>query len=558
MRILRLDLGPANGTVDFHPFVSVIHGLDEVQREVLTGSLRSLVRGTSAGLSGLVENDGDLIELATASGEVLGPFTTEDVIVAVDTAQLGEQNEASLRAELDQLRRQAESDAVHVEEIRADLDPTALVTVQHVRQALAGTTPITAAELVREEIRQSILDQIAAVEKIPAVLYHAKPEVEGVVARWNAYKEAEAEASGYLASLDRRVSDAEAAYQRALEALSDAERRAVPRMLSAEDDARVEELASIAYDRRGRRSKSRTQEQEQELTALLAKVGQETHTAYAMYRLSPTADPASLAEVERNKQVAERARHNLETAKAEFASDPQAVELIGALELVKDEARLHLGPMLPADLGEALLALRDESENPEWVDAVESIRTALVELGVEIDPAIERVDLPGWAGGCIRRQLQEIEEERASVDRAELEVQLRRAELALDRHVRAMARIDRLESTAAKSASHAAELDNRLAIATGEGGLSGHDLVKSIEPLAQLVRTEAGSSAPIVLVGDFNTLNDAELDELLGELERLAQGVQLIIVTDRTRAATWASQVGLRRALRSTVVSMRI
>ena len=558
MRILRLDLGPANGTVDFHPFVSVIHGLDEVQREVLTGSLRSLVRGTTSGLSGLVESDGELIELAMASGEVLGPFTTEDVIVAVDTVQLGEQNEAGLRAELDQLRRRAESDAVHVEEIRADLDPTALVTVQHVRQALAGTTPITAAELHREQICQSIEDQALALQSIPPVLYQAKPEVDGVVSRWNAYKQAETEASGYLASLDRRVSDAEAAYRRALEALSDAERRAVPRTLTPEEDARVEELASIAYDRRGRRSKSRTEEQEQELAALLAKVGQETHTAYAMYRIAPTADPVSIAEVERNKQVVERAKHNLDAAKAEFSNDPQAVELIGQLELLKDEARLHLGPMRPADLGAALLALRDETENPAWVEGVESIRAALIDLGVEVDPTIEPTDLPGWAQGWVRQQSKDLAAKKVDVDRVALEAQLSRAEVALDRHIRAMARIDRLEVTAAKSASHATELENRLAVATGEGGVSGHDLIKSIEPLADLVRTEAGSSAPIVLVGDFNTLNDSELDELLGELERLAQGVQLIIVTDRTKAATWASQVGLRRALRSTVVSMRI
>lgn len=558
MRILRLDLGAAQGTIDFHPFISVVHGLEQTQRDVLVDALRSISRGTLDEMSGLVENEGRLIELATTDGEVLGPFTTEDVIMAVDTAELGDEDEVTLRAELDQLERRAESDAVHVEEVRADLDPTALALVQNLRRQLAGTTPVTAAELEQANQRQGVQDAIDSLARIEPVLYESRPEVVGIVERWNEFVATQGDATGHLARLSRKVKDAESALARANEAQAEAQQLAVPLTLTAQEDARVEELAAITFDRRGRRAKKRSAEEELELDTLLGKVGQPTHAAYAMYRLAPQADPAGVAAVERACQLVERAQGNVDATRAEESCDPLAVELAGQLGLLKDEARLHLGPMLPKDLGAALLALRDESENPEWIASVGELYDGLVAAGAEIDESVDPGDLSGWAAGWLNSQVEADAAKRDAVDRNELSLRLERAEASLDRHARAMGRIDRLEAAAAISEGYASDLHDRLAIAQGDGGLSATDLLSSIEPLADLVRTEAGSSAPVVLVGDFNTLGDSELQELLGSLEDLARGVQLIVMTDRSAAAEWAGEAGLRRALPSTLMTSPI
>ncbi len=556
MRILRLDLGLDSGTVDFHPFVSIVHGLDDVKREGLIDSLRGIVSGTTADLSGLVENNGELIELATANGEVLGPFTTEDVVMAVDAAQLGEHNEAALRAELDQLSRRAESDAVHVEEIRADLDPTALIRVQHLRQQLAGTAPVTAAELLRESNAQALQNALDSIVGVAPMIYETKPEISGIISRLREYEQAQSEAKSHIARLNRRVKDAQSDHLRASDALADAEQRAVPRTLTAEEDARVEELAEIGFDRRGRRSKKRTEVDEAELTTLLRKVGQTTHAAYAMYRLAPTADPRGLADVARAKKALERATYTLQTAKDGLANDSVTLKLSAQHSKLKDEAREQLGPMLPSDLAGALLGKQDSSENPVWVEGITKVFDTLKAAGAPVEVEIEPTELAAWATNWLQNDLSSQESDRNSIDRPALEQDLQQAEASLDRHARAMARIDRIEADANRSASYAREVQERLAVASGQGGLSKVDLLATIAPLANKVRTEAGSAAPLVLVGEFNTLADFELEELLGELEVLAQGVQLIVVTDREKAATWASQVGLRRALRSTVVRM--
>ena len=56
MRILRLDFGPDIGSADLHPFISVVHGLDEARASRLMSAIRSLVSGTGHGLAGLVEH----------------------------------------------------------------------------------------------------------------------------------------------------------------------------------------------------------------------------------------------------------------------------------------------------------------------------------------------------------------------------------------------------------------------------------------------------------------------------------------------------------------------
>ena len=84
MRILRLDLGDGIGTVDLHPFISVLHDLDPLQANTLVSAVRGLVSGSGNRVRGLIENDGHLVELGELTGQSIGPLTTEDVLNICD------------------------------------------------------------------------------------------------------------------------------------------------------------------------------------------------------------------------------------------------------------------------------------------------------------------------------------------------------------------------------------------------------------------------------------------------------------------------------------------
>ncbi len=77
----------------------------------------------------------------------------------------------------------------------------------------------------------------------------------------------------------------------------------------------------------------------------------------------------------------------------------------------------------------------------------------------------------------------------------------------------------------------------------------------TVQALADRVRTESGSACPLILEGEFADLDDPAVADLLERCETLGQQLQLIIVSNRPAAANWAQQVGLRRALRSTMIS---
>lgn len=559
MRILRLDLGLLAGTIDFHPFVSVATDLDESQRFAITGALRELVRGGTNDPSGLVESNGELLELADTPSGRLGPFTTEDVILAVDARTDRDESEAvALRAELDQSLRQAESDAVHVEEIRADLNATALATVQRLRQVLAGTAPAPPEVLERKELLQAVHDAATAASQTEPVLYESRPEIIEIVDRWNDYNEAAAAASAHTTRLAQKTADAEAGLRRAEQAFAEAQRSAVPVMLSAEDDARVAELAELNFDRRSRRGKCRTEDEEAELERLLGKVDQPTHSAYAMYRLSPNAAPEALAAVARAEQSVERARHNLACTKDDVCADPIVDELARHLEEVTFDARTHLGHVLPPDIGSALLGLRSHHQNPQWVDAVEQVTRALDGVGAVVDSDVERGDVAQWATEWLHATAAEEESNREDVNRAHIERELSDAERILERHAEAMQRISRLEQTAAMSARQAAQLGMRLDRSATGGSLSAADLLSRTATLANLIRNEAGDSVPLLLVGDFELVDDKDLVGMLDEMESLTEDIQLIILSERSKVREWAEAAGLRRALASTVMSVRI
>ncbi len=544
MRILRLDLRDDRGTLDLHPFVSIVRGLDDMQIEDLVSAVRGLVRGSATGLGGLVESDGELVELGVADASLVGPLTTEDIYVPLERLDTNTVDPTVVHAELDQLTRHATIDAILVEETRADLDPSAAARVQRIQQALQ-----------QGEGSPELDARIAAVHAaghtaaaVPFTLTETPVEIEELIAKWNEYDALRAEHQPMIDQLGAGVEQLLGEREVAMRHVADAEAQAIPVTLTPEQDRRVEEIA--LNDGGGRRGRS--QDDEAELASLLSIVGQETYVAYAMYRMAPQPSRESVAAVEGAKLNLAKVETALEHARLELKDGPVAQELKQRLELVKADARVHLGPMLPSDLGAALRTMVVEVPNPEFLPACQTLYDELVRQHVVVPDDLEPRDLPQFALQWAAEAQKPLDE--TGRTRAQLKVQLVGASKELDRHARAMARIDRLETTAEASRERVLELRRQLEAANGIGPAnSAEQAVGLLRPLADRVRSEAGASVPLVLKGDFDDLDDQGVRDLLGELEVLAQDLQLVIVTERVVAEEWAADVGLRRALGSTI-----
>lgn len=67
--------------------------------------------------------------------------------------------------------------------------------------------------------------------------------------------------------------------------------------------------------------------------------------------------------------------------------------------------------------------------------------------------------------------------------------------------------------------------------------------------LAALRSVGLAGSLPLVLDDPFSVLDDDELTKVLDRLVRLADAVQVVLVTDREAAVAWAAQIGSEKAL---------
>ncbi len=553
MRILRLDLGTELGTVDLHPFVSIVHGLTPSQRQGLLDAVRSLARGSEPVPAGLVESNGVLTELPSDGVSGLGPFTTEDVVASVDSMSIDPSEIPAKKAELDQVRKQAQIDAVYVEEVRADLVPSALSDVQRIKDHLNGVARPDAKQIQAEGSITAVQAALESASIVEPVLRETRPEVAGLIDRWEQHRGLVAEAKGHLDGLNREIQKAETELTRTIEALAEAKQKAVPVTLSPAEDSRLTDLSTESMDKKGR-GRKRSDEETEEMERLLAKVGQNTYSNYVMYRLDPQPSAEHAALVQAAEMSVDRARSNADDARTVLANDDIAFDLKRDYDEIKDEARVHLGPMLPEDLGAALAGFVTETTNPEWLESMSVLGHELLAAGA--DPvAIEEVapeDLPQVAEQWLRNAQMDLDSLRQGPAHSELEFALELAEARFNRHLRAMSRIDRMEATAAESSSRVAELSDQIARAeAGESGQAG--IVQTIRQVADRIRTQAGAAAPLVLDGEFAGMEDSEVSFLLDELEILTKEMQIIVVSSRSVAGEWASNAGLRRALRSTM-----
>jgi len=542
MRILRLDLSTGDGTVDLHPFISIVRGLDSTETSDLIDAIRGLVRGSTTGHGGLVESNGELIELRSGAVPV-GPLTIEDIYVTVGGHQDGG-DPVVLVADRDRAKRFATIARVKLEEARANIDPGAAHRVRVLQNALS------AFEVPEGEIDRTaaVRGYIAHVRSLPPTVRDMPADIREMLTEWERYEAARLQAQPELDALNSRVQSCLAQREQAQLDVEEATTRAVPVSLTREEDFRVEDLANPDMGKKARRS---TDEDHRELQSLLAKVGQTSYLDYVMYRLAPTPSAASVGDLEAARKNLEQVEARLSEARFEMQFGPVQVSLDEVFESVKETARVHLGPMLPSDLGAALRRQVVETDNPEFATGLRDLYHELRRVEAEVPDTIQPEALVDWAEAWADEL--DRPKEHTGPSRAELFGQLTLAEQDLEMHDRAMGRVEGLEADAEQAVMELTATDERLRSSVGDVGTSADRALALLRPLADRVRSEAGGSVPLILHGEFDDLSSQELEDMFDHLEVLAQDLQLVVLCDRADAAAWAGGVGLRRALGSQV-----
>jgi hypothetical protein len=545
MRLLRLDLGPGSPSIDLHPFVTVLSGLDAAQRNRVIKAARSLARGSTRGVEGLIQHQSLLVELDGSSKDLAPAVTEADVVIdGRGRSPLG------LQVQIDQQKVQTEIDAVAVEELRADIDPAAKARVATLEHRLAN---LDSAERVRLDDQRAVSEALAAVAGLDPVTYEAPPGALALRRRLTDHRAQVASAEPHFERLMSAVKESEARLVQARRELAEAEAAARPALLDLDSEARLEQLSFPEMDetRRGRGRKMLSPDEEVEKQALLDKVGVESWTAYTVHRLDPRPSPERLEAAAGARWRLGRAEAGLAAARAALAGDELTAELNDEIEAIRAVARSFMGRDLPADLDAALGQLVVERDNPVWLDAVGLLCRILVQL-----------DLDDLAGGDPHdvidsaRSWLEAGEREGGLDPETLAAELARARQRLARHERALGRIGRAETAAEVSASRLARLTERLATAgAGDGNpapsgpVNAPTMLALVGAVAGQVRLDAGGSLPIVVAADLDRLGESEITELLDGLSELAQSVQIVVLSDHGAAARWAREAGLDRAL---------
>ena len=155
----------------------------------------------------------------------------------------------------------------------------------------------------------------------------------------------------------------------------------------------------------------------------------------------------------------------LEQARTRLATDELTSELNDAEDAIRADARAYLGQLLPADVGTALDELVVERPNPAWLAAVRELNDQMPSIDppsvssatspVEPDlgsPEAEQIV------GAAERWLDGKRRERDDIDFDHLRAELAEARRTLDKHDRALPRLERAEIAVAASRDRLREL----------------------------------------------------------------------------------------------------
>ena len=554
MRFLRLDFRDDLNSLDLHPLITVVPPLEQANASQLFEAVRRLSGGSTVGLRGLVEHQGLLLELDASSGDPLRAVTTSAaVLVSLDGIST-EPEASGLQAEIDRWERQAAIDAATVEEIRSHLDLAVKARAATLRASLGSDRNSPASTLTARKLRlAAVRKAFDAVHRHDAEIAESDPILEELIERWDRYRLAHSQSESHLRELSATVTDAERAVAAAKEALARAQELSRPVLLTAEQEARLETL----YDQSSESSlfkRGLSSEDQAEMQALLHSVGVESYTEYSVFRMSPTVPADKLAAVQLAESELQMAEQRLQRTTAERDVDDVAGRLQEDLERLKADCQPYLGVLIPSDIGAALRAKIVRVENPQWLQALNGLRDALSSNDLHPPCGFEPTEILGWTDSWLRAQesLQTTEPDpvdAAASDAAEQERQMRAVSLALVRHERALAGIDRAERNAFRSAIKVRELKGQL---HGRGRdaspASAAEVMARVVPVAEQVLSDIGGSVPIAIVGELPGLPAPEIAAMMAAMEEVARQVQIILITANDEIAAWAGRAGLERA----------
>lgn len=552
MRLLRLDFAHGRSSIDLHPFITVATDLSAADRDELVDAVRRLAQGSTGGIRGLVQHQGILVDLDGYGDDRMVAITGANVIIECEPG--GNSGTADLRAQIGQTERRLEIDGVVVEELRADLDPAARARVALLEEQLGPDDASKLADLDAEIDR--IAGALAAVAAHPRVIHEATDEIIELRRRWAEHSARRAGADDHFSTLMECVKFAEQRAAAARSAAVQAREDAKPVLLTRSQEARLEALSFPDQDgsRKGKWRKGLRPEEEEEKAELLARVGVDSWTAYTVYRAAPTSSPVKVELAVEAEQALAEAESMLEQARTQLATDELTSELNDAEDEIRADAKAYLGQLLPADVGSALDELVVERPNPAWLDAVAALNDQMPSID---PPSVASATSPlepdlgtSEADGVVvaaERWLDSKRREQTDIDFDRLRAELNEARRTLDRHDRALPRLERAEVAVAASRKRLGELRALLA---GDGGRSDAEAaLAAVTSVVARVEHEAGGSVPIAVLGQFDSLDGAEASELMEELCRLTDNVQILVISDTPSVRAWVTAAGLERAL---------
>jgi hypothetical protein len=269
--------------------------------------------------------------------------------------------------------------------------------------------------------------------------------------------------------------------------------------------------------------------------------------------LPPLAEPVPVAG--QDPAVDEAAAVTLREARwAEVeAARARVAEAEGAVARHREASDQLVG--LEAEL--ARLGIEEEQ-------AASAVAVAEAELAQANGPAFDAaVAAAAEAEAALARSGGREEEARAALAEAESGAGLHRIlELAAERLAAAERSVTEAAAAEQATASALAEVDAAHATATAaeQAALAEAESVdrsKRVDDvewelmgrLARLRSVGLAGSVPLVLDDPFGVLDDDELNRVLDRVARLADAVQVVLVTDREAAVAWAAQAGSERAL---------
>jgi|GEM_PF-4515614 len=555
MRLLRLDFIDEFTKLDLHPLVTIIQATSVDKQLRLIESLRKLSTGSTSGITGLVEHAGLLFELDGSAQTELPKFGTKKEVVAYFGGSAYRNPSGLFQSELSESERGLEIAAVNLEELRADLDFGLKAELYKLRQELAFTdgdfevvSGISSSEKRLETVRRIYQDSVS--EPVNIIEY---PEgVQELKERWISYTENKDKVESSLSyqfNLVEKLTDE-------LQSAKDNEKAAIenskPKLLSSEDESRLEALSDLESDktRKGKWRNQLTPEETEELQSLLSKVGVENATAYSLFRLNPKPTAAQLRFLEETKSKRTYAENKLEEGKKLISEDKRYSSMVAEGVAIRSEAQNYLGFMIPADIGLALDGLAEKKENPLWAAKVDSLRDIL--SNNELNPPRDLLphEILEWTDSWLRGEAsvsdpdgQLVFDREATLDKI---VGLERKLIRHSRAVRRIAIVEREHSVASKKLSKLRstifDLDSE------ELNSDIHSIKSGIVKLAEAGLESTENTVPIALVSDFENITSAELKRLLDSIAELSHKLQFILISERSEAVDWAENVGLENA----------